>query len=306
MADVRLPVIVGPTAAGKSGLALAIAQATGASIVSADSRQVYRGFDIGTAKPTPNERALVRHVAVDVVDPTERYSAARFAELAHAAIAEHNATRRPIVVVGGTGFYIKALFEPLFKEPPLDLQRREKLGQYLANVETETLRAWCSVIDPERSAMGRTQLLRAIEVALLSGRRLSDLFDAERQAGTLAPRYLVVDPGARLQEQIEQRLDFMLQGGWVDEVRRLAGSVPATAPAWKATGYDVLRGYVVGETRGRDLAATRNAIVTATRQYAKRQRTWFRHQLHGDICMLDPNESSALERALQWWNEGSV
>ncbi|MEW5917416.1 MAG: tRNA dimethylallyltransferase, partial [Gemmatimonadota bacterium] len=238
--------------------------------------------------------------------PDERYSAARFADLAHDAIREHNEAQRPIIVVGGTGFYVKALFEPLFNEPPLDADRREKLGRYLADVDTETLRAWCSVIDPSRRALGRTQLLRAIEVALLSGKRLSDLFHDRRQAPALEPRYLIVDPGPRLQEQIEQRLDTMFARGWIDEIRRLMTSVPPTVPAWKATGYDVLRSYVVGEGRHGDLAATRNAIVIATRQYAKRQRTWFRHQLQGDIHMLDPNEGSALERALEWMRGASA
>jgi tRNA dimethylallyltransferase len=306
LADVRLPVIVGPTAAGKSAIALAIAQATGATIISADSRQVYRGFDVGTAKPTPNELATVRHVGIDVARPDERYSAARFADLAHEAIREHHEARRPIIVVGGTGFYVKALFEPLFNEPPLDADRREKLGHYLADVDTETLRAWCTVIDPARRALGRTQLLRAIEVALLSGKRLSDLFHDRRQAPPVTPRYLIVDPGPSLQEQIERRLDTMFERGWIDEIRRLMTTIPPTAPAWKATGYDVLRSYVVGEGRHGDLAATRSAIVTATRQYAKRQRTWFRHQLHGDIHMLDPNEGSALERALKWMRGASA
>jgi tRNA dimethylallyltransferase len=208
--------------------------------------------------------------------------------------------------VGGTGFYIRALLEPLFSEPQLDAMQRERLGRYLATLDSETLRAWCRAVDPDRSTLGRTQLLRAIEVATLTGRRLSELFRDSAQSSPLAARYLVIDPGSGLREAIARRVDDMLRRGWLDEVRSLTRTVPASAPAWKATGYDVLRRYVEGEARVEDLAAARTAIVTATRQYAKRQRTWFRHQLQGDIQMLDPNESSAMERALEWWHGASV
>lgn len=304
MGDARLRVIVGPTAAGKSALALALAQRYGATIIGADSRQVYRGFDIGTAKPTPNELARVPHVGIDVAAPGERYSAARFAAIARTAMAQCAARGRDVVVVGGTGFYVRALVEPLSPEPALDAGHRERLARFLDALATETLRRWCAALDPTRSALGRTQLLRAIEVALLTGQRLSHHFRAAPRLPAMDARYLVLDPGAALSEAIERRVDDMLRGGWVDEVRRLAHTVPASAPAWKATGYDMLRRYVEGGL-GLDLPTVRERLIAATRQYAKRQRTWFRHQLRGDMLTLDPNEPGASDRALAWWGEGA-
>ena len=303
--DVRLRIIVGPTAAGKSALALALARSAGAVIINADSRQIYRGFDIGTAKPLPNALAEVPHVGVDVADPNERYSAARFAALAREAIQDSTLQGREVLVVGGTGFYVRALIDPLFPEPTLDPSRRSQLGDYLATLDTDMLRAWCTLIDPPRSSLGRTQLLRAIEVALLTGKRLSEHFRAAPTEQKIAPRYLVVDPGAALGAAIERRVDAMLSAGWLDEVRRLSEDIPASAPAWKATGYETLRRYVEGSSAG-ELSAARAAVVTATRQYAKRQRTWFRHQLHGHMQTLDPNERGALDRAMAWWREGAA
>jgi tRNA dimethylallyltransferase len=304
LGDVRLRIIVGPTAAGKSSLALALARSVGATIISADSRQIYRGFDIGTAKPSPNELTLVPHVAIDVAEPTQRFSAARFAAIARAAIAENTRLGRDVLVVGGTGFYVRALVEPLFPEPALDPARREQLARYLASLDSTTLRRWCLALDPARSRLGRTQLLRAVEVALLTGRRLSDLFREEPDARKITPRYLVVDPEQQLHGAIERRVDDMLQRGWVAEVRRLARHIPVTAPAWKATGYETLRRYVAGGSDG-DVSKARAEVITATRQYAKRQRTWFRHQLRGDMQRLDPNESNALDRVFDWWHAGA-
>jgi tRNA dimethylallyltransferase len=299
----RLPpliVIAGETASGKTALSLALGERLGAEIISADSRQVYRGFDVGTAKPAPNELKEVPHVGIDVAGPEERYSAARFAALARSAIAECQAQGRDVVVVGGTGFYVRALVEPLFPEPELDARHRTELGRYLDAMDTPTLRAWCVQLDPPRSALGRTQLLRALEIALLTGRRLSDHFRSASAEGQISARYLVVDPGKPLAQKIENRVDTMLGDGWIDEVRRLVSVVPSTAPAWNATGYEMLRRYVAGDG-DLDLTSVRSRIIQATRQYAKRQRTWFRHQLRGDMQVLDPNEQHALERALAWW-----
>lgn len=278
---------------------MVIAEAQGATIVSADSRQVFRGFDIGTAKPSAADRSRVPHVGVDVADPRVRYSAVRWVadvETGLDAIAERGS--RPLVV-GGTGFYLRALFDPLFEEPTLDPARRSALEVELAPRSTNSLRRWCVALDPARAHLGRTQLLRAIEVALLTGERISDLHARTKRRSRLAARYLVVDPGPSLATRIERRVDEMLARGWAAEVERLAGELPEDAPAWNATGYGLIREVVTGSL---DLGIARDRVVIATRQYAKRQRTWFRHQLpKPDVLHLDPNVPDALDRALAWW-----
>ncbi|HEX6059137.1 MAG TPA: tRNA (adenosine(37)-N6)-dimethylallyltransferase MiaA [Gemmatimonadaceae bacterium] len=299
MADDSVRVVCGPTAAGKSALALALAERRGLTIVSADSRQIYRGFDIGTAKPSPAERRRVPHRGIDVVPPDVRYSAAAWAEAAHGWIAEAAAAGRPPLVVGGTGFYLRALFAPLFEEPPLDAPRREALARELAALDVASLRRWCERLDPARAHLGRTQLLRAIEVALLTGRPLSEWHRATARPSRLAARYLVVDPGAVLRDRIAARLEAMLAAGWLDEVRRLSGTVPASAPAWNATGYGAVRDVASGRTT---LPEARERILVETRQYAKRQRTWFRHQLAGaDVTHLDPDDPDAATLVERWW-----
>lgn len=296
-ADVR--VITGPTAAGKSALAMALAERHGATIVSADSRQIYRRFDIGTAKPPPEERARVPHVGIDVVEPTERFSAVAWAALAAAAIDAARGARRPVVIVGGTGFYLRALFSPLFAEPPLDERRRGALQRVLGGWSIAELRRWCIVLDPERAHLGRAQLLRAIEVALLAGRRLSQLHRSATCPARFAARYLVVDPGPVLRDRIATRVDSMLASGWLDEVRRLAATVAADAPAWNAAGYETLRRAAANELA---LDDARHRVVIETRQYAKRQRTWLRHQLDAErVTRLDPLAPDALDRAERWW-----
>jgi tRNA dimethylallyltransferase len=294
-------VICGPTAAGKSVLALRLADAVGAAIISADSRQVYRGFDIGTAKPTPDERARVPHFGIDVADARDRYSASQWADAAPAWFAAARALGREPLIVGGTGFYLRALFQPLFREPALDPARRTALEQWLTSLAVPELRRWCAHLDPARAALGRTQLLRAVETALLAGRRISDLHAVQARAPAVTARYLVVDPGRALGASIVRRVDAMLAAGWLEEVRALAAAVPPTAPAWTATGYDVLRRVVQGEA---GIAEARERIIVATRQYAKRQRTWFRHQLPVDTPRLDPDVPGAFERLLTWWEEG--
>jgi tRNA dimethylallyltransferase len=296
----ELRVICGPTGAGKSALALALAESLGGAIVSADSRQIFRGFDIGTAKPTPDERARVPHFGVDVAAPTERYTAAHWARDAERwiAAAEHDA--RTPVIVGGTGVYLRALFAPLFREPQVDETRRAALREHLATLPTEELRRWCRALDPTRASLGPAQLTRAIEIAVLTGCRISDLFETPAGASRHAPRYLVVDPGTRLESRIAVRIDAMFAAGWVDEVRTLAREIPVSAPAWQATGYETVRRLVAGDI---DEPTARNEILIDTRQYAKRQRTWFRHQLPPELVThVDPEASDAIDRAQRWWH----
>ena len=293
VAVTTVPVVCGPTAAGKSAVAMWLSLRREITIISADSRQIYRGFDVGTATPATDERRRVPHRGVDIVEPRARYSAADWSAMATAAIDEALAQGRIPLIVGGTGFYIRALVRPLFAEPELDAERREALQGALAREETDTLRRWCELLDPRRAHLGRVQLLRALEVAMLTGRRLSDLHAERARPNRVEACYLLVDPGAVLASRIAARTQEMIDAGWIGEVRRLLDTVPDDAPAWKATGYDVMRRVVRGEL---DLATATERVIIDTRQYAKRQRTWFRHQ-------LDQRAATRLSPAQSGWQE---
>lgn len=299
-----VPVVCGPTAAGKSALALRLAASVGAAILSADSRQLYRGFDVGTAKPTADELARVPHYGIDVADPRERWSAARWADDCERWMAASRARGLAPLVVGGTGFYLRALAEPLFAEPPLDPVGRRALEHALAPLATDELRRWVATLDPARAHLQRTQLLRAVEVALLTGERLSAWHARTARPPRHRLRYLVVDPGPVLAERIARRVDAMLAGGWVEEVERLVLELPPDAPAWNASGYGAVRDAVAGRCT---LAAARDRIVIETRQYAKRQRTWFRNQVPAaSVTLLDPDAPDAAARALAWWRDADA
>jgi len=269
------------------------------TIISADSRQVYRGFDVGTAKPTAAERASIAHRGIDVVEPTERYSAAAWAGSAEGWIEAAFASGTTPLVVGGTGLYLRALFDGLFEEPHLDAGRRASAAQALGELDVDELRRWTRALDPGRAHLGRTQLLRSIEIALLTGRRLSELHRERARRPRWRPRYLVVDPGPVLTDRIAARIDDMLDHGWPDEVQHLMQTVPETAPAWKATGYDAVRRLVRGEL---SRSAAHEIILIETRQYAKRQRTWFRHQLPQNLVTTVNPDASGWECTVAEWS----
>ena len=272
------------------------------SIVSADSRQLYRGFDVGTAKPTHAERAAVPHYGLDVLDPTVRASAAWWAEQADAWIRDAIDQGRTPLVVGGTGLYLRALFGGLFQEPLMDPPRRAALQAELDAMPVPELRRWVERLDPARARLGRTQLMRAVEIALLAGRRLSELHGERRTTPRWRARYLVVDPGPRLAHDIRTRASEMLSNGWADEVRTLATTVPADAPAWNAAGYGVIRQHVQGSLTAEEAL---ERVTIETRQYAKRQRTWFRHQLGGEeTTHVDVHDREA-ERIMEAWWRGA-
>ncbi len=304
MAGDRLRIICGPTAAGKSAVALELGETYNAAIVSADSRQIYCAFDIGTAKPTPDECGRVTHYGVDVAEPEERYSAARWAREADEWIECAGEIDKKVVIVGGAGLYIKALVDPLFSAPELEPLKRAALERELETMSLNELRRWCKELDPDRAHLGRTQLVRALETALLSGARISDLHERDTAERVVEPqrvhvRYLVVDPGSELASRIEARVDRMLDDGWADEVRELLRTVPPDAPAWKASGYSVIRDHVEDRL---DLLSARERIIIETRQYAKRQRTWFRHQLPpAAVTVVNPQDSQAPAVVREWW-----
>src|SRR5690242_20219097 len=187
----RIPVLVGPTAVGKTAVALALASRWPLEIVSADSRQAYRRLDIGTAKPTRKVRAKVPHHGLDLVDPGERYSAGHFARDAEGWLADIRRRGKLPVVVGGTGLYVRALAEGLFHEPPLEAARRRSLDAFTARLEPLELLRWASRLDPAFRGGGRQRASRAIEVALLSGWPLSHWQEAARAKAAVDPWYIV-------------------------------------------------------------------------------------------------------------------
>ena len=296
-----VPVLVGPTGAGKTALATALSRLLPVEIISADSRQVYRGLAIGTAAPSAADLAAVPYHGVGFVDPRERYSAGRFARDAAEWIAAIAARGRTPLVVGGTGFYLRALFDGLFEEPQLDPQRRARLGGWLRGLSGAEALRWARRLDPlfGGGGGGARRACRAIEIAVLAGRALSTL-QAERPPATpgFRPWYAVLTPNrAVLHGRIARRTRAMLEAGWIEEVRRvLAEGVPPDAPGLLAVGCREIVAHLEGRLTAR---ATEEAIVRSTRRYAKRQDTWFRHQLRGPLVRLDAAEApAALAQAL--------
>lgn len=273
-----VPVLVGPTAVGKTAVAIALADQLPISVISADARQVYQRLDIGTAKPDRATRDRVPHRGLDVVEPGERYSAGRFARDAAAWLTEAHAAGRQPLVVGGTGFYVRALADGLFQEPPLDPARRERLQVWAAGVPGPALARWASRLDPRFSGGGRQRAARVLEVALLTGRPLSLWQQMARATGVMRPWYIVLTlPRALLRRRIAERVDGMLSAGLVEEVRaELARGTAPDAAGLDGVGYRETVAMLTGRLAAADLS---EAIVRATRAYAKRQETWFRHQL---------------------------
>ena len=302
MAAARVPVIVGATGIGKTAVAMALAAHWPLEVISADSRQVYRSLDIGTAKPTARERARVPHHGVDLIDPGERYSAGRFARDAARWITDVRDRGRMPVVVGGTRLYVRALADGLFSEPPMDPARRRSLDAFTARLEPIDLVRWATRLDRDFGGGGRQRAARAVEVALLTGRPLSHWQQAARAQGILDPWYVVLTaPRAVLHQRILRRAEEMVRRGVIEEAAAvLAGGHRAGAPGLDGVGIREAVEYLHG-LRPRESVA--EAIATSTRQYAKRQETWFRHQLGGEPLTLDATRSPdklAAEIAAAW------
>ena len=293
--------MVGPTAVGKTAVVLALAEHWPLLVIAADSRQVYRGLDIGTAKPTLEERRRVPHLGIDVVDVGERYSAGRFARDAAGWLSAAGSDRR--VVVGGTGFYVRALADGLFREPPLDRARRSRFREWARTAER--LGRWAARLDPGYSGGGRQRAARTVEISLLTGRPLSWWQREAKAEGVMRPWYVRLTlPRAVLHRRIERRCRAMLEAGMVAEVRGLlAGGLAAGAPGLDAVGYREVVQHLRGDLPG-DLLL--NAITAATRRYAKRQETWFRHQLMGHpVITLDATDAPEplARRIVDLWQE---
>ena len=280
----RVVLVVGPTAAGKTALALALAEAANAEIVSADSQQVYLGMDIGTSKATAAERARVPHHVVDVVRPDQAMTAARWAQLADAAIADIAARGKHALVCGGTGLYVRALLYGLFDGPPADAALRARLEAEADAAPDGTASLWTrlSAVDPTAAARidrrDRVRLVRALEVHELTGEPIS--VHQERHDYKNAPlRYAargigLAPPRPELHRRIEARVDEMLAAGLEAEVRALgAAGYDFGLRAFSAIGYREMCAYVQGKLSLAELAP---AIKSATKRYARRQLSWFR------------------------------
>lgn len=272
----ELLVILGSTASGKSSLALSLAQRTGAEILSVDSMQVYRGMDIGTAKPTASERAQVRHHLIDLVEPDEPFTVARFVEAADRVIADAAARHVPLIATGGTPLYYKALFEGLFEGPSADPAVRAELSS-LTSDELATRLAEVDPVAATRIHRNDTRrLIRALEVHALTGQPITAL---QNEWGTQQMRHRATWVGLdwdrdALNRRINARVKAMLAGGWVDEARGLLqrfGILSHTAA--EATGYCELIEHINGRLSLDDAA---EQIKIATRQLARRQMKWLR------------------------------
>jgi tRNA dimethylallyltransferase len=256
-----------------------------------DSRQVYRGMDIGTAKPDHEERRGVAHHGFDLVDPDERYSAGRFARDARGWIDAIRARGRVPIMAGGTGFFLRALTHPMFREPPLDAGRRAALHGRLDRLATDELRRWVATLEEtaldDRSGGGRQRLMRRIELAILTGRPLSWWHENSPPAEPpLRPRVFVLETDREsLVHRIDARVLDMVRAGLIDEVRSLLDRGYTIAdPGMNATGYIEFVPHVEGERSLEDAIAL---TQQATRQYARRQVTWFRNQLDDTVVRLD-------------------
>ena len=297
-----VPVLVGPTAVGKSAVAAAWADLEPLTLVSADARQVYRLLDLGTAKPDRALRARVPHEGIDVADPGDVYSGGRFARAAAGWVHAARAAGRQPVVVGGTGFYVRALADGLFREPPLDAGQRVRVKSFAAGLTPDELARWAGRLDRRFGGGGRQRAARVIEVALLTGRALSWWQREARETGALRPWYVVLTvPRDVLHRRIAQRARAMLDAGLVEEVRSLlARGIRPEAPGLDAVGYREVVAMLSGRLPEAELL---DAIIVATRRYAKRQETWFRHQLRrppsavrrpsDEIWMLDATRGPA-------------
>jgi tRNA dimethylallyltransferase len=303
----HLPILIaGPTAVGKSEIALRLAGQQGGEIISADSMQVYRGLDIGTAKPSPADRARVPHHLIDICDLTESFDAAQFARLAHRAVTEIQSRGRVPIFCGGTGLYFKAFIDGLGEAPPADTKLRAELEA----MPLENLLAELCERDPAAyekiDKKNPRRVIRAVEVIRLTGKPFStqradwDARHASRLAASKQSEdgithhfYCFTRQPADLHARINARVDAMFARGLVDETRKLLKrGLAENKTAMQAIGYRQVVDYLRGEPRKLSgLPETIELVKIRTRQFAKRQLTWFHRQLDPEWIELKPDDS---------------
>lgn len=305
-----LVAVIGPTASGKSALGVWLAQQLGGEVVACDSTQLYRGFDVGTAKPSPAERRGVPHHLLDVLGPEEPATAGGYRQLALAALSDLRARARLPVFTVGTGLYLRALLEGLADVPQRSEQVRERLRRSAREHEPGYLHRILLRLDREAarkiSAADEQKLIRAIEVCLLTKKPLSELHRTGRTPlqGWRVLKIGLAPEREALYARIHARTEAMLAKGWLEEVRSLlAAGLPDTAKPFDFIGYRELREVSRGQMT---LDAARAAIQQATRRYAKRQLTWFRRESAVHWLAGFGDDLSLQQQALRWLNEEKV
>jgi tRNA dimethylallyltransferase len=289
----HLPILIaGPTAVGKSEIALRLAERIGGEIISADSMQVYRGLDIGTAKPSPAERARVPHHLIDIRDLTESFDAAQFARLAHRTVAEIQSRDHVAVLCGGTGLYFKAFLEGLGEAPSADAKLRAELEAVPLEKLLDELRERDLATFEKIDKKNPRRVIRAVEVIRLTGKPFSKQ-RAEWNSCHLSPVtchfYCFTRSSDDLRARINTRVDAMFKRGLVDETRELLKrGLAENKTAMQAIGYRQVVEHLHGE---RSLKETIELVKIRTRQFAKRQLTWFRAQKNLEWIELKPDAS---------------
>ena len=298
----RLPralLLMGPTASGKSAAALELAQRIGGEIVAVDSAQIYRGMDIGTAKPDAEARAQVPHHLIDIVDPHESYSAARFRDDATALMREISERGRVPMLVGGTMLYFKALTEGLNELPEADAAVRLVIDTMAEEKGWPALHADLARVDPQAAARiqpnDAQRIQRALEIYYVSGKSMSELLSKPKYVYLpyrIGAAALVTDDREWLHERIAERFELMLELGLISEVRRLRQqfALEPDMPSMRAVGYRQVWQYLDGEF---GLAALREKAAAATRQLAKRQMTWLRAM--PDVTRFDCTDAGSID-----------
>ena len=286
--------IVGPTASGKTGLAIEAALQLGTEIISADSMQFYRGMEIGTGAPEPSELSRVKHHFIGHLDPSEEISAGTFAEVARREVVRLNALGKTAVAVGGSGLYIRALIDGIFEGPAKDLAIRDRLEAEAASVGSDVLHrrlseidsAYASTIDPN----DLRRVVRGLEVFEITGETLSHLHSKQEQDCFETLQVAIDYPRPELYDRINRRVDGMFEAGFIEEVKDLlAAGYEEHLLRLKSLGYREVIGHLRGETSLDEAVET---MKMNTRRYAKRQLTWFRADTR--IQWLDANASESL------------
>ncbi len=299
---ISLLVIAGPTASGKSALAVELARRLAGEVVGADSQQLYRALDVGTAKPTPAERAAVPHHLVDVAEPGEWMDAARYVALADAAVAAIAGRGALPVVVGGTGLYLRALLHGVVAAPGRDPELRARLEAEAALRGRPALHARLAAIDPAAAARIRendlVRIVRALEIA--AGGRLPSELHAEHafRPDRYRALFLALDPPrAALHARIDARVEEMFRGGLLEEARALLARFGSPLPGRLPIGYAEAAAVVEGTL---PLAEAVRRVQAAHRQYARRQLVWLRRE-PGVEWLAPPHDAAALARRVMGW-----